>query len=257
VTSRGARRAAVALAPLLLAVPVVAAIPSADRIAGAVAKANDLAGRSGPLLLRVALRVAGGGPSAEGELATHPTGLARLELRSPTGFVERHLLLGDEYRASRDGELLEQPHPFLPPVFLLQATNGAALSAALSSLGVHSQELVLGRLGDLDCYVFGGRLPAVPPDEERLLPSLWIDAISFDAVRVVRSDGTEYRLGPTQMFDGIRLPRWIDIQGTRLRARLEILSAAQADAPAAVFQGEWLTAPVGPPGPAAGLPQAP
>jgi hypothetical protein len=240
------------LGALLVALPVVAAIPSADRIAGAVAEANDLAGRAGPLLLRVSLRVAGAGPSAEGELATHPTGLARLELRSPAGFIERHLLLGDEYRASRDGELLDHPHPFLPPVFLLQATSGATLSAALSSLGVHSQEVVLGRLGDLDCYVFGGRLPAVPPDEERLLPSLWIDMNSFDPVRVVRSDGTEYRLGPAQLFDGIRLPRWIDIQAPRLRARLEILSASHADAPAAVFQGEWLTAPVAGPASAAG-----
>jgi hypothetical protein len=71
-------------------------------------------------------------------------------------------------------------------------------------------------------------------------------------VRVVRSDGTEYRLGPTQVYDGIRLPRWIDIQAPRLRARLEILSAARADAPAAAFQGEWLTAPVGGPTPSAG-----
>jgi hypothetical protein len=253
MTPRRAGRAAVAFAAMVLALPVVAAIPSSDRIAGAVAEANDHAGRAGPLLLRVALRVAGAGPSAEGELATHPTGLARLELRSPTGFVERHLLLGDEYRASRDGQLLDQPHPFLPPVFLLQATSGATLSAALSSLGVHSQEVVLGRFGDLDCYVFGGRLPAAPPDEERLMPSLWIEMNSFDAVRVVRTDGTEYRLGPTQDYDGIRLPRWIDIQGPKLRARLEILSAAHADAPAAVFQSEWLTAPVGAPGPAAGV----
>lgn len=251
--SRARRRAAAALAALLLPPAVLAAIPGADRIAGAVAEANDHAGRAGPLLLRVSLRVAGAGPSAEGELATHPTGLARLELRSPVGFVERHLLLGDEYRASRDGELLDSPHPFLPPIFLLQATSGATLSAALSSLGVHAQEVVLGRLGDLDCYVFGGRLPAAPPDEERLLPSLWIDVTSYDPVRVVGSDGTEYRLGPSQVYDGIRLPRWIDIQGSRLRARLEIVSAARADAPAAAFQNEWLTAPVEPVTPAAGV----
>jgi hypothetical protein len=249
--SRWAGRAAAGLA-LALALPVVAAIPGADRIAGAVAEANDHAGRAGPLLLRVSLRVVGSGSTAEGELATHPTGLARLELRSPAGFVERHLLLGDEYRASRDGELLDRPHPFLPPVFLLQATSGATLSAALSSLGVHSQEVVLGRLGDHDCYVFGGRLAPAPPDEEPLLPSLWVDIGSYDPVRVVRTDGTEYRLGPTEVYDGIRLPRWIDIQARRLRARLEILSAAKADAPAAAFQSEWLIAPVGGATPTAG-----
>ena len=103
---------------------------------------------------------------ARGQLATHPTGLARLELRSDANFVERHLLQGDEYRASRDGQLLEKFHPFLPPVFLLQATSGAALAAALESFGVSEQEVVLGRMGDPDCYVFGGRLPG-PPDAER------------------------------------------------------------------------------------------
>ncbi len=95
------RRARLALAVLLAAGGALAAIPSPDKIARAVAEANELAGRAGPLLLHVSLRVAGTGRPAEGEIATHPTGLARLELRSPVGFVERHLLLGAEYSASR------------------------------------------------------------------------------------------------------------------------------------------------------------
>lgn len=238
------RRALAALLVPLVAGAALAAIPSADKVAGAVADANESAGRAGPLLLHVSLRVAGAGPTAEGEIATHPTGLARLELRSPQGFVERHLLLGDEYRASRDGKLLDHPHPFLPPVFLLQATTGATLSAALSSLGVLAGQLVLGRMGDHDCYVFGGRNPRQPGLDEALLPSLWIDMQSYDALRVVGADGTEYRLGPTRTYGKIRLPRWIDILAKGpMRARLEIESAAPADAPAAAFQTDWLTAP--------------
>ena len=208
------RALSILLGALVLAAAVQASIPSADKIAGAIAEAYDLAGRAKPLLLVVELRISGGG--------------------------ERHLLLGDQYQASRDGELLASPHPFLPPVFLLQATSGAALAAALSSFGVAGQEVVLGRLEDYDCYVFGGRRYPGPMETEALLPSLWIEMESFEPVRIVRSDGTEYRLGPIEVFDGIRLPSWIEIQTPSLRARLDILNASRADAPAAAFVSDWL-----------------
>jgi hypothetical protein len=226
-----------------LALAAAAAIPTAPKIAEAVAEANQMSARAEPLLIDVVLRIGPGEPAARGQLATHPTGLARLELRSDANFVERHLLQGDDYRASRDGQLLEKFHPFLPPVFLLQATSGAALAAALESFGVSEQEVVLGRMGDHDCYVFGGRLPG-PPDAERLLPSLWVDIESYDPLRIVRADGVEYRLGPVSVYDGIRLPRWIEIvTPNQFRARLEVLHAAPANAPAAAFQVDWLVAP--------------
>jgi hypothetical protein len=229
-----------------LALAAAAAIPTASKIAEAVAEANQMSARVEPLIIDVALRVGEDGPAAQGQLATHPTGLARLELRSDANFVERHLLQGDDYRASRDGQLLEKFHPFLPPVFLLQATSGAALAAALESFGVSEQEVVLGRMGDHDCYVFGGRLPG-PPDAERLLPSLWVDIESYDALRIVRADGVEYRLGPVSVYDGIRLPRWIEIvTPNQFRARLEVLRAAPANAPAAAFQFDWLITPDAP-----------
>jgi hypothetical protein len=232
----------VALGPLL-ALPALAAIPTAAKIAEAVAEANEVSGRTGPLLLEVSLRVGGGPPAATGVIASHPTGLARLELKSHQGFVERHLLQGDAYRASRNGELLEgdELHPFLPPVFLLQATSGAALSAALESFGVLRQEVVLGRLGEHDCYVFGGRVFGAPAGEEQLLPSLWVDIESYDPLRIVRADGVAYLLGPVRVFDGIRMPSWIEIQTEGLTARLDILAAEPADAPAAAFQSDWLT----------------
>lgn len=245
--ARSVRRTRLALVLLLVAGGALAAVPSPEKIARAVAEANELAGRAGPLVLGVSLQVAGSGHAAEGEIATHPTGLARLELRNSAGFVERHLLLGAEYSASRDGALLDRPHPFLPPVFLLQATTAATLSAALISFGVHSEEVVLGRMGDRDCYVFGGRNPGSAFEVERLLPSLWIDMTSYEPLRLARADGTEYRLGPSQIYEGIRLPQWIDIDGPdSLRARLTILSAARASVPAAVFQTEWLTSPATP-----------
>jgi hypothetical protein len=233
-----------ALALLQLASAATAAVPGPEKIARAIAQANAVSGRGAPLLLDVRLRIDGGEPSAEGELAVHPSGLARLELRNRWGFVERHLLQSNDYKASRDGEMLTDPHPFLPPIFLLQAASGEALSAALASFGVAEQQVVLGRLGSHDCYVFGGRLIGGTPEQERLLPSLWVDMVSYDPVRIVRADGVEFRLGPIRVYDRIRVPSWIDILTPRgLRARLEISGVSPADAPAALFQPHWLTTP--------------
>ena len=239
----------ITIVTLLLAVPAWAAIPTAEKIARAVAETNEVAGRGGALLLEVQLRIVGGEredgpPAANGVIATHPTGLARLELASSQGFVERHLLQSDTYQASRNGALLDDPHPFLPPVFLLQSSSGEALRAALSSYGVSEGEVMLGRMGDRDCYVFGGRILGEPEGEETLLPSLWVDMESYEPVRIVRDDGVEYRLGPPTLFDSIRVPTWVEIvEPSGLSARLEVTRVVPANAPAASFQPHWLTAP--------------
>ena len=217
-------------------------IPSATKLADATAEANRKAGRAEPLWFEVKLRIGGGDPVATGKLATHPTGLARLELRSHRGFVERHLLRGDAYNASRDGRPIENPRPFLPPVFLLQATDGAALVAALGSFGVAPNVVALGRVDEHDCYVFGGRVPRQPGAEERRVPSLWVDMETFDVIRIDRRDGVRFRFGPNREFGGgIRAPRWIAIEAPgQPTARLEVLRVAPANAPAAAFGDDWL-----------------
>jgi hypothetical protein len=98
----------------------------------------------------------------QGELVTHPSGLARLELRGAGGLVERHLLRGTERLASRNGERISDARFFLPPIFLLQSQSGAALRAALESFGVMVDEIGLAPCGDDDCYVLGDPLRAVP-----------------------------------------------------------------------------------------------
>jgi hypothetical protein len=222
-------------------------IPTAAKIAEAVAKANRSAGRSEPVLLDVTLTIGEGPPAATGVLATHPTGLARLELRSHLGFVERHLLQGNAHSASRDGVMLDDPRHFLPPVFLLQATSGAALRAALASFGIAAEEAVLGRVEEFDCYVFGGRLPRSHEGQERRLPSMWVDLESYEVVRIDGSDGVRYRFGPSQDFDGIHVPRWVVIEAPgEPPARLDIVRAAPANAPAAAFGMDWLSAPRNP-----------
>jgi hypothetical protein len=176
-------------------------------------------------------------------LTTHPTGLARLELRSTRGFVERHLVQGSEYGASRDGKLIDDPRPFLPPVFLLQAVSGAALQAALTSFGVTSEQAELGLGDDHDCYVLGGRAPRGPDGVETTKPSLWVDLESFEVVRIDRGDGVRFRFGPSERFGSVRLPRWISIEAPgQTPARLDIVKATPANAPAASFNTEWLVA---------------
>lgn len=232
-----------ALLGLLMAAPVVAAIPGAQKIADTTARTNRASGRAAPLLLDVTLKIGDSPPLASGVLATHPTGLARLELRSNQGFVERHLLQGSEYNASRDGEILRSPRPFLPPLFLLQSSSGAALQAALSSFGVSGVEVALGLADDHDCYVLGGRLPRSPEGEERRLPSVWVDSDSFEVVRIDRHDGVRYGFGPLATFDKIQVPSWISIEVPgQAPARLDVVRAAKADAPAAAFGIDWLMA---------------
>jgi hypothetical protein len=252
-SARRARRLALAaLGCALLAAPAGAVVPSAERIADAVAIANRAAGRSGPLWIDVTLRIGDGEPLAQGVLTTHPTGLARLELRSNRGFVERHLVQGSEYGASRDGRPLEEPRPFLPPVFLLQAVSGAALQAALASFGVASQQAELGLGDDHDCYVLGGRAARGTDGAERTQPSLWVDMESFEVVRIDRGDGVRFRFGPSSNFGSLRLPSWISIEAPgQPPARLEIVKGVPANAPAASFTTEWLLGPTGSPPPAA------
>ena len=249
MSSRARRRACgLALAALLLAPGGArAVVPSSERIADAVAVANRASGRSGPLWIDVTLRIGDGEPVAQGVLTTHPTGLARLELRSTRGFVERHLVQGSEYAASRDGKPLDQPRPFLPPIYVLQAGSGAALQAALASFGVATEQTALGLGDDHDCYVLGGRAPRGADGSERAQPSLWVDMESFEVVRIDRGDGVRFRFGPTNDFGALRLPSWISIEAPgQPPARLEIVKGVPANAPAASFSTEWLLGPTGP-----------
>ena len=117
---------------LALALPVAAFVPKADRIAKATANANRAAARSQALQLDITLRVADREPIGSGKLVTHPTGLARLELRDAADRTERHLLLGTEHSASRNGRTLDRPRAFLPPLFFLQVDSPATLEQALS-----------------------------------------------------------------------------------------------------------------------------
>jgi hypothetical protein len=107
--------------------------------------------------------------------------------------------------------------------------------------------VVLGRVADRDCYVFGGRLPRGAAGAERMLPSVWVDMESYQIVQIDRPDGVRFRFGPTTVFEGIQAPSWIEVVAPgQPEARLDVVRVAPANAPAAAFGMDWLTAPANP-----------
>ena len=280
----GARRIGpLAIIALLVASVAQGIIPSAERVADAVAKANRSSGRSDALRLDLALRIGGGEPVATGQLVTHPTGMARLELVKRGEFVERHILLGTEHLVARNGRLVDKPRAFLPPLFLLQATSAVSLEAALHAHGVAAESVGLAPCGDSDCYVLGDPslvpppLPVAPDEEaesaegalegepldvedDALEPpapepvddgpraAVWIETDGYEIRRLESVDGVRVVLGPPASFDKLRVPAWLEIREPRhVPVTLEILRATAVNAPANAFAREWLFAAPPPP----------
>jgi len=249
---RGARRASLlAVALGLAAASASAVVPTAGKIVFHVARKNRDAGRAHPLELQVALRDDMGETLGEGVLLTDPRGLARLELATRGGRVERHLMRGGEYQAATGGQRIPAPPPWLPPLFFLQAGSGDVLMSALISLGADPAERVLGRHEGEICWVVGGRdLP--PPANESAAQlgsagpkaALWVTRDDFAVVRIDRLDGTRFLLGPLRDHGDARLPEWVRIERPGgPPARLEIRSARRARFDlASTFGMDWLLA---------------
>ena len=80
-----------------------------------------------------------------------------------------------------------------------------------------------------------------------MLPSLWVDVETYEVVQIDRPDGVRFRFGPPTRFDSIQAPRWIAVEAPGQPAvRLEVVRVAPANAPAAAFGIEWLSAPANP-----------
>lgn len=238
-----------ALCALGIAGPSPAVIPSSSKISGAVADANRAARRTQVLELSVELQSADGEVLARGTLLTHPSARARVELEGG-GHVERHLRVGSSYQATRDGTPLSHPRPFLPPLALIQAASGDALASALGSLGAAPGAIALGRVGDHDCYVLGGRAPGADTSGPPVLTALWVDLESFAPLRIDRSDGIRYRLGPMTPYGDVQLPAWIEVQAPNEPVyRLVVRGAGASRADATAFGAAWLETP-GAPAPA-------
>lgn len=258
-----------------IAIPCRAFVPEADRVEAAIAATNTAGVRTDALRLELSASFADRPAAATAEIVTHPTGLARLELRGARGLVERHLLLGSEYSASRNGEPLAEPRAFLPPLFVLQAGNAATLRAALQSFGVLVDVIGLAPCGDADCYVIGDpdkEAPRPPPPVEGLEAApepgppaapaparpespartglrarLWVDLESYEVRRTDSAAGVQVRFGPVTSFEKLRFPAWIEIEEPgRAKLRYDVRGASRVAAPASAFSRAWLLAPVVP-----------
>ena len=241
---RARARLAVGLA-LAVGAPALAYVPPAGRILDAIAQANRRDDRTAVLSVPVEVRLAGSDTPLRGELETHPSGFARLELVHPDGARERHLARGGRHGASRDGVVLDGAEPLVPPLFLLQARTRSALTTALLEMGVAVDLAELGHEGRHDCFVIGGReIPPPPPGLPGARAALWADLDTFEVVRVDDRSGLRFRFGPPVPSGATRLPGWAEVQrGGELRAWLGLGEARPASLSVADFGWSWLTGP--------------
>jgi len=230
-------------------------IPSSSRIVSAIADANRAAQRHVALRYTLSLLIEDE-PVASGELISHPTGMARLELRATGGLVERHLLLGNDHTAARNGAVLVRPRAFLPPLFLMQADSSATLNAALDAFGVESNLVGLRPCGDGDCYVLGDpELSIHPPGDESLpdaaaKPPPAVQVIDeVEVVEDVMRAGGEEDLTAT-MLEIEQAPMrthaniWVDSESFEIR-RIESAAGVVVDLGPYVAFGKKLRAPEG------------
>lgn len=140
-------------------------VPPPERIHDAIADTNKADGRDKAVRLELTMQVGDRTGVATGELVSHPTGLARLELRGAGGLIERHLLQGNELSATRNGQPLDDPRAFLIPFFILQADRPETLRAALKTFDIQADQIGLAECGEADCLVVGDPTRAVPRPE--------------------------------------------------------------------------------------------
>ncbi len=188
--------------------------------------------RAQPLALKIVVRGEGDTQLASGMLLSDPNGVARLELAHANGFLERQLRRGKSLEASRDRAPLADPYPLLPPFWVLQAGQGAALQLRIAELGGDPNAVALGFDGDHDCYVLGGRSAEA---------SYWVDQESLAPVRIDLPGGVRYRLGPMRTQAGIELPAWVTLEAPGRPAVTLGIEAARPEplAPDA-FSPDWL-----------------
>jgi hypothetical protein len=257
-------------------------VPQAERVAGAIAESNADSGRGQALRIELEMRIGDGPLVARGELVTHPTGMARLELRGAGDLVEKHILQGSRHLAGRNGERLGEPRAFLPPLFLLQIDSAVSLTAALEAFRIRADLVGLAPCDEHDCYVLGDPARVAPPplvegsdaNEEgdamgqpapggeatSSLPSdqagggvressgerpatLWADMKSFEVRRIRLADGVRVLFGPYVMFERVRVPSWLQVEEARGSVRFKVVDVTPVNAPASAFDADWLVAP--------------
>jgi len=201
---RGKRVLALAAVFALLVAPFAQAfIPKSDRTIREIAKVNESSGRSKAIQLELTMRIGEQDPIARGQLVSHPSGLARLELRGFSGRVDRYLLTGSELLGAKDGLRIDRPQPLLQPLFLMQPSTSSTLRTALESFDILSAAIGLATCGDHDCFVIGDpRLAAPLPERDPDFFVLEEDDVLLDPLGLeseeyaLATDAEETLLGP-------------------------------------------------------------
>jgi len=204
-----------------------AAVPKPERALAAVAQANLTSGRTQAIQLDLVMRIGDREAIATGQLVSHPSGLARLELRGSGGRVDRYLLSGSELLAAKDGEALDDPQPILQPIFLLQPSSQETLRVALESFGVDSRWIGIAPCGELDCYVFGDPALAAPVvhrlPASGLDPAAAPDAESLDATAAADASGLAIQRGGSLAIEAPRDSNepvarlWVDTESLQIQ----------------------------------------
>ncbi len=212
---RSAKAGAILASALLLAFGAGAHVPSGEAVAEAVAQGQKKARRGGltEFRIRVVRQAEGELPVAVGAGAmwSDPEGRARLTLQRGEGEVERQLRSSEGFAAAEAGRFIRRPLQILPPLWVLQAEEGALLLEQLAELGGDPERIELGYEGAHDCFVLGGREGGA---------AFWIDQYSHRVIRIDLASGVRYRLGPITTGDGTgdgawrggEWPAWIDIE---------------------------------------------
>jgi len=174
----------------LLAVAWLAYLIPGDRVVAQLA-----ASRAGQPPVHVEASVSSSQPGAPARLSfdVHPElGLRAADDRGGRWIVQRGRVVA--------GSQLPPP-AWLPDLEVLEIRDAGSLHAWLAARGIDAATNELGRCGEGDCYVLGGRQGAA---------QLWVEKNAFEVRRVVLSGAPALELEDWRIFDRIRFPgRWV------------------------------------------------
>jgi hypothetical protein len=123
--------------------------------------------------------------------------------------------------------------PWLPELDVLAVPDAHGLSRLLTALGVDVGKSELGRCGERDCFVLGGRSGDA---------QLWVDKDSFDVVELRLADRRRVEFAAPRAFGGARFPGEIRIHDEWGKiATLSVEAAGPAGALSAEdFSHRWV-----------------
>lgn len=130
--------------------------------------------------------------------------------------------------------------PWLPELDVLFAPDLVALGKLFAELGIDPSVNELGRCGERDCFVLGGR---------KADAQLWLDKETFDVVELRLASRRRIEFAPPQAWSGTRFPAEIRVNDEWGRiATLRVETAAKAaDLRADDFSSRWVDSAPGAP----------